>query len=597
MAAARQGLVHAGAGALLVALLTSAAIADRWELLLRDAILRLLPKRPAQHSVVLLVDEEALHQRPWPWPRGLWAEVVREVASAGSRAVVVDVLFLSPSPQDAELAQALRQLPSLLAVARDPNQEAFLLPPEPLRGASQLAHAAFAPDADGVVRRLPTTQQAGHMMLPALAAAAACLVDSSQALPVGRSLRPDFRTPARAVPQLSVADLWRRREAVAAQIRGKLVWLGASAVGLGDQAFTPTSGRQPVPGVTVHAAMTEAILQGGLLRPIPPWLQALAAGLLVLLVHRFWPRPHPLAVLILAPLLPTGLQFATLAWFHLQFASLTLGLVLAASLAVRQGRIVQRLGQLLQSKGRHLSPEARLAELQRVHQQLLAAKEQEVEQRRLLVHELKTPLSALAALSQLLRNYQLSHEERERVLQLLAAESARATKLVEELLELERLQQQPFVPDPEPVVLDALAEERAQLAAATSGREVVVLVEARNVKVLGRRSKLAQALDNLLSNAVNYSPPQTPITVRVALERTHGVLEVVDQGPGVPEAERVRIFQRFMRGQAAAGKPGLGLGLAVVAEVIRWHGGRVEVEEGPSGGALFRLLLPLARGA
>ncbi len=316
----------------------------------------------------------------------------------------------------------------------------------------------------------------------------------------------------------------------------------------------------------------------------------------MLLAHRIWPRPHPLAVLTLTPLFPIGLQLATLAWFHLQFASLTLGLVLAASLAVRQGRIVQRLGQLLQSKGRHLTPEARLAELQSLHQQLLAAKEQEVEQRRLLVHELKTPLSALAALSQLLRNYQLSYEERERVLQLLAAESARATKLVEELLELERLQQQPFVPDQEAVVLDALAEERAQLAAAASGRKVVALIEARNVKVLGRRSKLAQALDNLLSNAVNYSPPQTPVTVRVAQETAYAVLEVVDQGPGVPEAERARIFRRFMRGQAAAGKPGLGLGLAVVAEVMRWHGGRVEVEEGPSGGALFRVLLPLASG-
>lgn len=71
MATMRQGLVHAGVGALLVALLTASAIADRWELPLRDAILRLLPMRPAQHSVVLLVDEKALHQRSWPWPRGL----------------------------------------------------------------------------------------------------------------------------------------------------------------------------------------------------------------------------------------------------------------------------------------------------------------------------------------------------------------------------------------------------------------------------------------------------------------------------------------------------------------------------------------------
>ena len=122
------------------------------------------------------------------------------------------------------------------------------------------------------------------------------------------------------------------------------------------------------------------------------------------------------------------------------------------------------------------------------------------------------------------------------------------------------------------------------------------LLEIRPTVVTAVPRLLERALENLVGNALKFSPDGSPVEVRLSAARGREVLlEVEDAGPGVPAEERTRIFRRFARGEKAGGVPGLGLGLSVVAEVAAWHGGRVEVVEPPAGrGSLFRLHLPLA---
>lgn len=110
------------------------------------------------------------------------------------------------------------------------------------------------------------------------------------------------------------------------------------------------------------------------------------------------------------------------------------------------------------------------------------------------------------------------------------------------------------------------------------------------VWVSGQADAVEDALRNLIENAVIYSPPQTEVTVTVLPE---GAVGISDHGLGIPEQDRPRIFERFWRGRAAQGA-GAGLGLAIVAQVAEAHGGSVEVEETPGGGATFTLRLKSA---
>jgi signal transduction histidine kinase len=103
--------------------------------------------------------------------------------------------------------------------------------------------------------------------------------------------------------------------------------------------------------------------------------------------------------------------------------------------------------------------------------------------------------------------------------------------------------------------------------------------------VTGNADEMSDAIRNIIENAVLHTPPGTEVTVGVSRD---GVVTVDDQGPGVPAEDRGRIFGRFWRGRGASA-PGAGLGLAIVSEIVRLHGGSVEVGDAPGGGASFRL--------
>jgi len=110
------------------------------------------------------------------------------------------------------------------------------------------------------------------------------------------------------------------------------------------------------------------------------------------------------------------------------------------------------------------------------------------------------------------------------------------------------------------------------------------------VRVLGNADAIADAVRNLVENAVHQSPAGGEVAVAVSRE---GIITVADRGPGVPEADRQRIFERFWRGRGVT-RQGAGLGLAIGAEIAKAHGGSIEVADRPGGGALFVLRIPLA---
>jgi signal transduction histidine kinase len=209
-------------------------------------------------------------------------------------------------------------------------------------------------------------------------------------------------------------------------------------------------------------------------------------------------------------------------------------------------------------------------------------------------HELRTPLTALALQIQLLERAR-GEEERGAALARLDERVKRATRVVEQLLVLARLEPETAAQKPQRVALDALARAVASDAAPLAAQKDVALsVSADPAAVMASEDALRILAANLVDNAIRYTPPGGRVKVRTRRDGASAVLEVADNGPGIPEQERARVFDRFYRGADAAGS-GSGLGLAIARQVAELHGGRIELGDGLGGrGVSVRFVAPLS---
>jgi len=210
-------------------------------------------------------------------------------------------------------------------------------------------------------------------------------------------------------------------------------------------------------------------------------------------------------------------------------------------------------------------------------------------------HELRPPIAAvLSAFAQLFKyGATQSGDDMERVMSGIERESGRMARLVEDLLVLARFDEQRTL-EPELVELVGLVTESVDTALIVGPQWPISFKVIDAVEVMGDPVALRQVVDNVLKNVRAHTPPGTPSTVRVRRSDNEAVIEVEDQGPGLTALDPQFVFERFFRADASRSRDtgGSGLGLAIVATITQSHGGRVEVEPGESGGALFRIVLP-----
>jgi signal transduction histidine kinase len=213
-------------------------------------------------------------------------------------------------------------------------------------------------------------------------------------------------------------------------------------------------------------------------------------------------------------------------------------------------------------------------------------------------HELRTPLTSVQANLELLQASLRSPgqaEDREIVDSALRS-SRRMSRLVADLLLLARADAG-RLDSHRRCDLAQIAGDAAAEAAPLIGDRTLTLDNDRPIRVEGSPDELHRMVLNLLDNAAHHTPAGTTIELGLRTEGEEAVLEVADDGPGIPAEMRSQVFDRFVRSQGpadTAGGTGTGLGLAIVSAVASSHGGKVEATESAAGGALFRARIPLA---
>jgi two-component system phosphate regulon sensor histidine kinase PhoR len=215
-------------------------------------------------------------------------------------------------------------------------------------------------------------------------------------------------------------------------------------------------------------------------------------------------------------------------------------------------------------------------------------------------HELRTPLTAVRGYVEALLDGVPDMEQSRRFLETIARHTLRMERLVRDLLRLARLDagQEPL--EQVPCRLDALfAAVEADLAEAAAVRHLSIVrdVAPDAITVTGDPAKLHDALRNLLENAVNYSPEGGSITLASRQRDGRILMTVTDQGPGIPESDLRRVFERFYRVDKARSRGvrdpgGTGLGLAIVRHLVELHGGKVSAANAATGGAVMTVELP-----
>jgi two-component system sensor histidine kinase GlrK len=265
-------------------------------------------------------------------------------------------------------------------------------------------------------------------------------------------------------------------------------------------------------------------------------------------------------------------------------------------------RAIRAIGRAEYSDGITVSGPQDLAYLGRrldwLRRRLAELEEQKNRFLRHVSHDLKTPLTAIREGAQLLGEGVPGalNEQQKLIIEIIEQNSRRLQQLIEELIDYQQAGFAASSIDPQPVALDVVCTQVLRThRLVASARAIRFERKLVPVIVEGDADKLRVVVDNLVTNAIKFSPREGVIHVALAKSEGRAVLDVVDQGPGVAAEERERIFEPFFRGTRSrrGTVKGSGLGLAIAKEYVLAHRGKIEAV-GEGGGGRFRVSLPLA---
>jgi signal transduction histidine kinase len=290
------------------------------------------------------------------------------------------------------------------------------------------------------------------------------------------------------------------------------------------------------------------------------------------------------AAVAAAPLLHEGQLLGTLAVF-----STTPG----ARFSIEDAELLELLAGLA---GAALATGEAFDRQERAVQELKRLSRAKAEFVSIVSHEFRTPLTGIQGFSEMMRDEDLSVELLREFAGDINKDAHRLSRLVTEMLDLDRMESGRMTIQPELICLNALIEEVAATARPNAPRHSFELqLDASLPRIEADPDKLVQVLTNLVDNAIKYAPKGGPVVIRSWPDGRHAHVLVRDKGIGIPREALETIFERYTRVDSpqTRGITGTGLGLPIVREIARLHGGRTWAESPPSGGSTFHLTVPL----
>jgi PAS domain S-box-containing protein len=221
----------------------------------------------------------------------------------------------------------------------------------------------------------------------------------------------------------------------------------------------------------------------------------------------------------------------------------------------------------------------------------------------LISHELRTPLTAVIGYADMLAKAEAGNlsDRGQKMVEVISRNAERQMRLVRDLLLLAKIETGDFELQPKTLDLAELARqavEAAQPAAEAAGLELRLRADGELRPLTGDPDRIGQAIDNLLTNAIKFTPEGGAVTLCAATDGERALIEVEDSGTGIPLEEQGLLFDRSYRASGATENnvPGSGLGLTIVKAIAEAHGGSAAVESEPGHGSTFRLEFPLNLG-
>jgi PAS domain S-box-containing protein len=212
-------------------------------------------------------------------------------------------------------------------------------------------------------------------------------------------------------------------------------------------------------------------------------------------------------------------------------------------------------------------------------------------------HELRTPLQSISGFTKLLLEGEVPDQQRQQeFLSIIDGETVRLQHLINGLLDMSRLETGKFRINRRPVAVDKIMNESVAVLrslASSKDFEVTLDLPAKLPAIEADPDRLHQVLLNLLGNAIKFSDPGSNVTVRARRRDGNLLVQVLDNGSGITEADREHLFERFYRGEGEKAHGGSGLGLYISRQIVEAHGGRIWMENRPGGGSTFSFTLPL----
>jgi signal transduction histidine kinase len=527
--------------------------------------------------------------------RSMVAAALESLQNAQPLVVAVDILLTDPGDdvaQNSRLAKAMCSTKNLVLVA-DLVKGVWEDPlPEFEQCADAVGHDTSDEDSrDGVTRMLPLEKRSQRERHWALSLEAFRLpgqlpiVESPEDLRVGKEIipvqmSPDSDRPLRVVyngdiPQVSLADLIAN-PSLSGSAEGKAVFVGVTDLSATrDRVRTPL---REMPGVEVHAHAYETLVGNRFLIDAP-----------VLIV--------PMVCLGIA--LVTGLFFAFFSGWRAYLPSVALLALVhyAPFLLFRQGIVFPYFAPLstvwlglvgaFSYQYFFVRSDLRQSESDRTRYRQAF---------QWVTHEMRSPLTAIQGSSEIMGRYNLSDEKRKQIADMINSESKRLARMIQTFLDVERLSEGHIGLKREPFAAAAVIEtciDRVRTQA--ERKEIQVHAAARlDGELNGDRELMEYAVFNLLTNAVKYSPPHTQISVTSEARGDELRISVKDQGIGVDSKELKSIFQKFYRTKRAeaSGETGSGIGLSIVEQIVKVHGGKIEVASEVGKGSCFTVVLP-----